>query len=321
MRAFQGEVRMADVSLNDQVAVVTGARRGLGRSYALELARCGAAVVANGRQGSDGLDELVAEIEGEGGRAVACSSDVDTRSGGKAVVDKALEHFGRLDIVVNNAGILRTGYFEDLADREIDAILDIHLKAPVYVTQAAFPVLRENGYGRVVNTSSNTAFGMAGLAHYAAAKAGIIGLTKSLALEGAADGILVNCVLPNAATPAMENDPVPGFEEDTRFVDAFMTVAGRHHAELVAPLVAYLASSACKLSGEAFSALGGRYARVFYGVTEGWFSPRDAAVTPGDIADRIEEVTRIDDGFLVPNKIRDEYEAVAALFGGDRAGG
>ncbi len=312
---------MADISLKDQVAVVTGTRRGLGRSYALELGRWGASVVVNGRPGSEGLDELVAEIEQVGGSAVACESDVATRDGGQALVDKAVEHFGRLDIVVNNAGILRTGFFEDLADREIDAIFDIHLKAPFYVTQAAFPVLRENGYGRVVNTSSNTAFGMAGLAHYAAAKAGVIGLTKSLALEGAGDGILVNCVLPNATTPAMENDPIPGFEEDTRFVDAYMAVAGRYETDLVAPLVAFLASPACTLTGEGFSALGGRYARVFYGVTEGWFSPQDAAITPGDIADRIDEITRIDEGFLVPDKIRDEYEAVAALFGGDRAGG
>jgi NAD(P)-dependent dehydrogenase (short-subunit alcohol dehydrogenase family) len=312
---------MGEISLKDQVAVVTGARRGLGRAYALELARCGAAIVANGRRGSDGLEELIAEIEREGGSAVSCLSDVDTRSGGKAVVDTALERFGRLDIVVNNAGILRTGYFEDLADREIDAIIDIHLKAAFYVTQAAFPVLRENGYGRVVNTSSNTAFGMAGLAHYAAAKAGVIGLTKSLALEGADDGILVNCVLPNATTPAMANDPVPGFEEDTRFMSAYSAVAGRYDADLVAPLVAYLASPACRLTGEAFSALGGRYARVFFGVTTGWFSPLDSAVSADDIARQIDEITRIEDGFLVPDKIRDEYEEVAALFGGDRAGG
>jgi NAD(P)-dependent dehydrogenase (short-subunit alcohol dehydrogenase family) len=195
-------------------------------------------------------------------------------------------------------------------------MFDVHLKAPMYVMQAAFPVLRKNGYGRIVNTSSNTAFGMVGLAHYAAAKAGVIGLTKALALEGAGDGILVNCVLPNATTPAMENDPIPGFEEDTRFVDAYMAVADRYGTELVSPLAAFLASPACTVTGEAFSALGGRYSRVFYGVTRGWFSPTDAPVTPGDIAEHADEIMAIDDGVLVPEKIRDEYEAVAALFTG-----
>ena len=305
---------MTAVSLADQVVIVTGARRGLGRAYALELARCGAAVVVNGTPTSPGLDEVVAEIEAGGGTAVASPNDVTTPEGGRAVVQDALERFGRLDAVVNNAGILRAGWFEDLPEAQIEDIFAIHLKAVFHTTQAAFPVLRKARYGRIVNTSSNTAFGMAALAHYAAAKAGIIGLTKSLALEGADDGILVNCVLPNATTPAMASDPIPGFEEDTRFIAAYQAVAGRYGAELVAPLVAYLASSSCTLTGEALSALGGRYARVFYGVTEGWFSPTDQPVSASDVAEHIDEITAIDGPFLVPEKIRDEYEAVAALF-------
>ena len=300
----------ASISLAGQVAIVTGARRGLGRAYALDLAARGASVVVNGTPASEGLDEVVGEIEDAGGTAIASASDVSTPAGGRRVVEDALSSFGRLDVVVNNAGILRTGFFEDLSEDTTDAMFAVHLKSVFNVTQPAFPVMREQGYGRIVNTTSNTAFGMSGLASYAAAKAGIIGLTKSLALEGAADGIRVNAVMPNAATPAMVNDPIPGFEDDTRFVEAFGAVSDRFDVALVAPLVAFLASRECPFSGEILSALGGRYARVFYGVSSGWLSPPDAPVSAEDIAAHLPEVMDAQE-FLVPEKIRDEYEAVA----------
>jgi NAD(P)-dependent dehydrogenase (short-subunit alcohol dehydrogenase family) len=282
---------MPVISLDGQVAVVTGSGRGLGRSYALELARRGAAVVVNDLAGSESATAVVAEIKRAGG--------------------EALDRFGRLDILVNNAGMLRNGLFEDLTDAQIDEILDVHLKGVFYVAQPAFRVMREAGYGRVVNVSSNTSFGMTGLINYAAAKAGIVGLTKSLALEGTEHGILVNCVMPNARTPIMVDDPIPGFEDDVRFVEAFKGVSDRFEPELIAPLLAFLASPNCTLTGEVLSSLGGRYARVFYGVTEGWMSPPGTAVTAEQIEDHLEQITSAQE-FFIATQIRDEFEAVAA---------
>ncbi len=300
---------MQGISLVDRVAIVTGARRGLGEAYALELAQRGAKVVVNGTPHSPGLDDVVARIVDAGGVAIASPNDIATRPGGQAVIDDAINAFGQLDILINNAGILRTGYFEDLDDRNIDDIMDIHLKSLFYVTQPAMARMRSAGYGRIVNTSSNTAFGMLGLASYAAAKAGVIGFTKSLALEGADAGVLVNCVMPNAATPAMDNDPIPGFDEDTRFAAAFAGISDRFRTDLITPLVAYLASSQCSTTGEAYSSLGGRFARVFYGVTEGWLASEEK-VSAEDISAHFDEINELGE-FMVPEKIRDEFESVA----------
>ena len=302
---------MSEISLRNQVAIVTGAARGLGRSYARELAARGAAVVVNDVPGSEAAAKVVGEIERGGGRAFASLHSVATRDGGRAIVDDALEQFGRVDVVVNNAGFLRNAFFEGLTDAKLADIFDVHLKGVFHVTQPAFTKMRENGYGRIVNVSSNTSFGMGGLINYATAKSGIIGLTKSLALEGAEHGILVNCVLPNARTPIMVDDPIPGFEDDTRFMEAFQGVSDRFDPELVAPLVGFLASPNCELTGEALSSLGGRYARVFYGVSEGWISPPASSVRAEDIEHHLDEI--MDSGeFSVPDQIRDEFEWVAA---------
>jgi NAD(P)-dependent dehydrogenase (short-subunit alcohol dehydrogenase family) len=259
---------------------------------------------------------VVAEITAAGGTAAASENDVSTREGAEAIVADAVEQLGGLDVVVNNAGVLDNGLFVEITPAQLDRILAIHVKGTFFIGQSAFRALRGKGYGRIVNISSNTAFGMAGLSNYAAAKAGIVGLTKSMALEGAADGIAVNAVMPNATTPIMVDDPIPGFEDDTEFVAAFEGVANRFEPELVAPLVAYLASESCGWTGEVFSSLGGRYSRVFYGVTEGWLSPPDGPVSADDIAAHADDIFTIGDEFLVPGKIRDEFEAVAALLRG-----
>jgi NAD(P)-dependent dehydrogenase (short-subunit alcohol dehydrogenase family) len=304
-----------DVDLKGRVAIVTGAGRGLGRAYALELASRGAAVLVNDMPGGTAGD-VVAEIEEAGGTAAVSEHDVSTQEGGAAIVADAEEGLGGVDVVVNNAGVLDNAMFVDLTPAKLDRILNIHVKGTVYVAQPAFRAMREKGYGRIVNVSSNTSFGMAGLSNYAAAKAGIVGLTKSMALEGAADGIAVNAVMPNATTPIMVDEPIPGFEEDTRFVAAFEGVSGRFEPELVAPLVAYLASEACGWTGEVLSSLGGRYSRVFYGVTEGWLSDPSGPVSADDIAAHAEEIFAIGDDFLVPASIRDEFEAVAGRLAG-----
>jgi NAD(P)-dependent dehydrogenase (short-subunit alcohol dehydrogenase family) len=301
------------IALNDQVVVVTGSGKGLGRAYALELGRRGASVVVNDIPGTDDAEAVVEEIEREGGRAVSSYQDVSTRAGGQAIVDNALDAFGSLHGLVNNAGILRNNLFEDLTDEQIDSVLDVHVKGAFYVTQPAYHVMKENGYGRILNVSSNTAFGLFGLINYATAKAGLFGLTTSLAIEGAEHGVLVNALFPNASSTIMENDPIPGFADDERFMAAFDAVAHNYGPETIGPLVAFLVSPACAVTGEGFSAMAGRYARVFYGHTRGWLSP-SGHPSAEEIAEHLDQI-RDPEGALIPTSCRDEFEAVAALFG------
>jgi NAD(P)-dependent dehydrogenase (short-subunit alcohol dehydrogenase family) len=302
-------MHMTQVALDGQVAIVTGAARGLGRCYALELARHGATVVVNDLPGS-GAGTVVDEIVADGGQAIAAEHDISDPDDARALVDAARGQ-GGLAVLINNAGMLRNGRFEDLTVKQIRDILAVHLAGAFFVSQPAFAAMRERGYGRVVNISSNTSFGMAGLVNYAAAKAGVLGLTTSLALEGAPHGISVNSVLPNGASTIMDDQPIPGFTDDERFVAAFEGVAHRFAPELTASLVTFLASPACTVSGQHFSSLGGRYARVFYGVTEGWLSPPDAVATADDIAAHFEQIADSGRVALLPASIRDEFELVA----------
>src|SRR5438105_879159 len=189
------------ISFEGQVAVVTGVGRGLGRAHARDLARRGAAIVANdpGRDeaGVSWADHAVAEIEAAGGSAAASHDSVATPEGGRAIVELALERFGRVDVVIHNAGSFNLGNFEDLTAAAIDDVLDVHLKGAFWVCRPAFEDMLERQYGRIVLTSSSAGlFGMGGLANYAAAKAGLLGLGKALAIEGADLGIKANCVLP-----------------------------------------------------------------------------------------------------------------------------
>jgi NAD(P)-dependent dehydrogenase (short-subunit alcohol dehydrogenase family) len=302
-------MHMTQVALDGQVAIVTGAARGLGRCYALALARHGATVVVNDLPGS-GAGTVVDEIVADGGQSIAAEHVISDPDDARALVDAARGQ-GGLAVLINNAGMLRNGRFEDLTVKQIRDILAVHLAGAFFVSQPAFAAMRERGYGRVVNISSNTSFGMAGLVNYAAAKAGVLGLTTSLALEGAPHGISVNSVLPNGASTIMDDQPIPGFTDDERFVAAFEGVAHRFAPELTASLVTFLASPACTVSGQHFSSLGGRYARVFYGVTEGWLSPPDAVATADDIAAHFEQIADSGRVALLPASIRDEFELVA----------
>ena len=197
---------MSELHFEERVAIITGAGGGLGRSHAIELARRGARVVVNdvGRSvhgdgaSTDAAQAVVDEITALGGTAVANHDTVATTEGGHAIVQAALDEFGRVDIVINNAGILRDKAFHKMDSHMIDSVVDIHLKDALFVSQPAFRVMRENGYGRIVNTTSASGlFGNFGQANYGAAKAGLAGLTRVLALEGEAHGIKVNAI----ATP------------------------------------------------------------------------------------------------------------------------
>jgi NAD(P)-dependent dehydrogenase (short-subunit alcohol dehydrogenase family) len=275
------------IDFHNQTVIVTGAGRGLGRCYALEFGRLGASVVVNdiggtikGR-GEDArvADAVVAEITDAGGKAVASYDSVATPEGGAKIVRTALSAFGRLDAVVNNAGILTTDSFEKLTQQQWRDMLAVHLDGAFYLSQPAFAIMKEQGYGRFVFTSSSAAmFGAEHHAHYAAAKTGLFGLKNVIAIEGARYDILANNVLPWGLT-RMIADEVDGREEILRLPMMQML-----EPELVAPLVAYLASRACKTTHQDFSAAAGRYARVFTALGAGWLAAAGKKPTIDDVA-------------------------------------
>lgn len=278
---------MTSLNFDERVAVVTGAGRGLGRSHALELARRGARIVVNDVGGTvagegasvDAAQAVVDEIEAIGGAAIANHDTVATAEGGRAIIAAALDAFGRLDILVNNAGIIRDKAFHKMDEAMIDAVIDVHLKGALYVTQPAFTHMRERRYGRIVNTSSASGlFGNFGQANYGAAKAGIAGLTRVLALEGAAHGIAVNAIAPIAKTRMTE-----GILGD---------LTSRVSPDWVSPVVAYLAHEECKANGGIYSVAGGRVAKIFVAETIGSLLSARTAEEVRDQLGAIEDAER-----------------------------
>lgn len=273
---------MSELNFHDRVAIVTGAGRGIGRAYALLLAERGAKVVVNDLGGSlegDGSDtgpaQAVAdEITAAGGQAVADTSDVATRAGGEAIVTTALNTFGRIDVVVSNAGIVKYGGLPDVTQENLERHLDVHLVGAFTVLKAAWPHLREQGYGRVVVTTSTGVFGLPDNLPYAAAKAGVIGLARSAKLAGEPHNIKVNVIAPNAITRMAGDAPL---DSDPAGRDSVMPPAA------VAPMVGYLAHESCPVSGEIYVAGGGRFARLFLASTDGYVHTGGAA-TVEDVA-------------------------------------
>ncbi len=298
---------MSDISFDGRVAVVTGAGGGLGRTYALELARRGAAVVVNDLGGSvdgKGGDEsaaqkVVDEIKAAGGDAAPNFDSVMTPEGGASIVQTAVGAFGKVDIVINNAGFLRDKSFLKLTWDDLDAIIDVHLKAAFYVSQPAFAVMKENGYGRFVHTASNATFGNFGQTNYSAAKMGLVGLSNTISVEGARAGILSNVIMPVAKTRMTE--------------ELLGDFANYLAPELVTPMVTYLASEACTTTHGAYSAAGGRYARVNWALNQGWFAGPGVTPTAEDIAAHLGQ---IEDraGSFVPSSTTDEIVALNEVF-------
>lgn len=296
------------IDYTGQVAIVTGAGRGLGRLYALDLAGRGAAVVVNDLGGSmrgDGSDASVAdtvveEITQAGGRAVASHDSVDSPEGGQAIVDTALDTFGRLDAVVSNAGIFGSVLFEDLSIDDWRRMLRVHLDGGFYLSQPAYRAMKDQGYGRFVFISSSAGiFGQPMEAHYAAAKAGLVGLTNVIAIEGEAHGISANSVMPTGFSRMVT---------ETVGDEKFLTESGFMRAirpELVVPLVTFLASRDCTFTHRNYSACAGRYARVFVGLSGGWLTDTDSAPTAEDIQAHVEDISSTDE-FIVPSSIVDE---------------
>jgi NAD(P)-dependent dehydrogenase (short-subunit alcohol dehydrogenase family) len=291
---------MTDVAFEGHVAIVTGAGGGLGRSHALALAQRGARVVVNDLGGSaDGTgasdspaDAVVKEIVAAGGEGVANHDSVATPEGGEAIVQTALDAYGTVDIVINNAGILRDKSFAKIPPADFDILLDVHLRGAFHVSQPAFKVMKEKGFGRFVHTTSAAGlFGNFGQGNYAAAKTGLIGLSNVLAIEGAKANITSNVIAPIAKSRLTENLLGP-------MADA---LAPEH----VTPLVTYLVSPGCTITHEIYSVGGGRIARVFIGLTQGWFSGKDGFASPEDVAAHIDEV-RATEGHVIPDSITDE---------------
>jgi NAD(P)-dependent dehydrogenase (short-subunit alcohol dehydrogenase family) len=301
------------IDFRDRVAVVTGAGRGLGASHARLLAERGAAVVVNDPGGGvDGTgdeqrpaDEVAGEITAAGGAAVADHHSVADPGGAEAIVQRAVDGFGRLDIVVNNAGILRDKAFHNLEWDNLHAVLDVHLKGAFYVTQPAFRLMREQGYGRIVMTSSNSGIiGNFGQANYGAAKMGVVGLMNVLKIEGAKYDIKVNTLAPVARTRMTEELLGP--------------VAEKLDPAFVSPVVAYFCSEACEFSGDIWSVAGGTVSRFFVGLTEGYFKDpdRDGAITIEDVVENLDSI-RGEGGYQVPWSNQDEITQKLApkLFG------
>jgi NAD(P)-dependent dehydrogenase (short-subunit alcohol dehydrogenase family) len=309
------------IDFTGQVVIVTGAGRGLGRLYAMELARRGAAVVVNDLGGSmhgddvehdydtSVADEIVGDIERAGGVAVASYDSVASPQGGEAIVRTAVDRFGRLDAVVSNAGIFNSVPFEDLSQADWRRMLSVHLDGGFHLSQPAYRVMKAAGYGRFVFISSSGGmFGQPLEAHYAAAKAGLVGLTNVIAIEGAQHGILANTVLPfGFSRMVTETVGDPKVLEETGFLKVIQP-------ELVVPIVVFLASQACELSHHNYSACAGRFARVFVGLGEGWLAEPDTNPTADDIAAHLSEVSATEP-FTVPASIFDEVVAISQRLG------
>jgi len=281
---------MEELRFDGRVAVVSGAGGGLGREYALLLASRGAKVVVNdlgtdrhgGGRDSTMAQDVVDEIRAAGGEAVANGDTVATPDGGRAIVEAALDSFGRIDILVHNATINRPGAFRDLAWEDFSAVLDVHVGGAFHLAKAAFPRMCDQGYGRVVLVASIAGlYGEKNLSAYATGKGAVMGLANALAMEGAEHGVTANCIVPAARTRLAEGRDTDGFPP--------------WGSDLVAPAVGWLAHESCRASGEMYVALAGRIAQAYVAETRGVFRPEwtieQVAQQLGEITDRSQQVT------------------------------
>jgi len=294
------------IRFDNRVAIVTGAGNGLGRAHALLLASRGAKVVVNDPGGAvDGkggdhaaADKVVAEIEAAGGQAVPNYDSVADPKSAANIVKTAVDSFGTIDIVVNNAGVLRDKTFHNMTVEDFDFVVKVHFLGTAYVTHAAWPIMRAKAYGRVVVTSSNSGiYGNFGQANYGGAKLAVVGFMNALRLEGQKYNVLVNALAPVAGTRMTESLMTP--EMLARLDPAF-----------VSPMVAYLCSEQCQRTGDIWSAGAGYFARIEYREAPG-LRIEGRAPTVEDVADNIDKIAD-----LSTNKVfRTSSEEVAMVVG------
>ncbi len=259
---------MSELRFDNRVAVITGAGRGLGRAHALLLASRGAKIIVNDLGGSlqgEGADtgpaqSVVDEIIAAGGEAIACTHSVTTPEGGAAIIDTAMQNYGRIDILIHNAGNVRRGSLKELSFADFEAVLDVHLRGGFHVVRAAFPLMCAAKYGRIILTSSvNGIYANANVGNYSMAKAGLIGLSNTAAIEGLAEGVKSNVIIPAAVTRMAEGLDTSAYPP--------------MDPELVAPAVAWMAHESCSITGEMLIAVAGRVARAYVAETEGVYRP------------------------------------------------
>jgi NAD(P)-dependent dehydrogenase (short-subunit alcohol dehydrogenase family) len=283
---------MSELRFDDRVAVITGAGRGLGRAYALLLASRGAKAVVNdngsaisGEHADTGVAEtVVREIRAAGGEAVACTESVATAEGGQAIIAAALDHYGRIDILIHNAGNNRYAALAEMTYDDFNAVLDVHLRGAFHVVRPAFPLMCAAGYGRIVLTSSiGGLYGTHQVANYGAAKAGVLGLSNVAAIEGAEHGVRSNVIVPAALTrlaEGLDTSSYPPMEP-----------------ELSAPAVGWLAHESCTINGESLVAIAGRVARAYIAETPGVYRP---SWTVEQVAEQIDAIRDTTDPWILP---------------------
>jgi NAD(P)-dependent dehydrogenase (short-subunit alcohol dehydrogenase family) len=303
-------VTMSEMRFDGRVAVITGAGRGLGRSYALLLASLGAKVLVNDPGVAitgDASDEgpaasVVAEIEAAGGTALANLDSVATPEGGAAIVQAAHEQWGRVDILIHNAGNVRYGSIREISMEDFQAVIDVHLMGAFHVVKAAHPLMCDAGYGRIVLTSSvGGLYGNDRCVNYGMSKSGMIGLAKIAALEGEQHGVKSNVIVPAAVTRMAEGLDISQYPP--------------MEPELVAPAVAWLCHEKCSMSGEMLAAIGGRVARVFIAETPGVYQP---SWTIDDVDARMPEIVA---GEPLDFGLHGHVEHIMYSFAMARAGG
>lgn len=311
---------MTGISFEGRVAIVTGAGGGIGKAHALEIARRGGQVLVNdlggdvaGRGGSASMaEQVVEEIREAGGKAEANHDSVATTQGCNAIVAHALDAFGRVDVLINNAGIMRNSTLAETSDEDWDAVIATHLTGSFKLTRAVWPHMAGQGYGRIVYTASSAGvFGNPMVGGYGAAKAGIAGLMHVAALEGEAHGILCNGLMPNAVSRmAMQaaadwSGKLDGFE--TTMPE---TIGNSMQPEFNTPLAVYLASEQCTATRGLYSQCLGRMAHVFIGAVDGWQADRQAPPSVEEIAEHWQEISDTGNGFAIPLSATDEHAIV-----------
>lgn len=290
-----------ELRFDDRVAVVTGAGRGLGRAYALLLASKGAKVIVNdigaslGGEGTDAgpAEEVVREIRAAGGEATACIESVATPEGGEAIIKAALDQYGRVDILIPNAGNVRYGSMKAISRETFEAVLNVHVWGTYNVVRPAFALMCEAGYGRIVLTSSISGiYGNFNCANYAVSKTGMIGLCNVLALEGAAEGVKCNVIAPGSITR------MAAAWDTSQYPDTMTP-------EMIAPVVAWMSHESCSITGEILTSIAGRVAKIFVGETPGVFRDDWTVEEVGRQIDAIRDVAAPLIFPPVPNGIRD----------------